>query len=1114
MLLRDDPLANLAEEDQFRHTAYEHVLRRILGDVTPPFTIGLFGKWGTGKSTITNHLAKAYRHKRGENDSAAVVLDVWKFQSDSFRRQFLLGVEEQLVEQKVITKPTIRSALDKQVGGIDGDQPISIDLHALALTSGIALATALAIGVGLFLLFRWRGVDNPEVSFLVLVLVPLLIQVLARVPNVVVRPSSTTLAPVTSDRFEALFKDEIVEKVRARRIDKVIAIVDNLDRLQSSQVIEVLGSIKTYLEHQDSPFMFVIPCDDVALRSHIEAEYARDATSSSEFLRKFFNVTIDIADFYEDELYQFARRELMTLRLTEGEEPEVVERLARMTSFAFSESPRRVKQFINNLAARTQLAEARVDQGILNLGKEKFATLIAAKLMIVDERWPVLYEQMGDEPGVLWDLQIGATQGVEDPRLDSEERAGLREFLLATEDVVATNGQTRAYMRLKQNEAEARLPDYEEFRRYLEMGDVDAAGKCVLSDTALVDARWSIMLLILRELARSTQIGQARNVLSVIVILAEEAEEERRRRIADSIGPVLTQYRVLAGQPGRLPIGSLLDVLDASPQQRIRLEETVERTIAALTDDSEDELAEELAEELVEDLADRIAMLPGAQVPALGRVIEDRFKTRSGVLLCATKTKDATGALMTPTTIDNYISSLTVDDFLPHEGGELPPAVELLRRFDPVMEPPSANGTIGKLTELLNATDPGKQKELRTMCDLLEGIPESIEQADASLVDGLLAALEARLAGSEEALARHVLHAELVLAHGSSSEAAVQGASDNLSQFLGTAEAETVREFVRAETKRPNHGLSSASWLEPLTSRLRETRDEEACQMIAEAIWTAGENLGSREEAVAAVGSVLHQAAVPSWRAAFAGVHGLLSNRSVFRTSKRNVEVVEALFSAACKGIAASPSTADSHTVGLLRSMARAWKISHDPLLEVLTASARARNDGAASFVDSFAVAEANEQVLTDEEARSWAGATQQALRETPPVTERQFHSLVNALVLVAPRLTQRDSVYRVVRDYSRPDSLRPAELPSALRPAAYAQLGTMGFVPREDARREVGDLLQEAKAAEEPLRSQIMDALADLRSAKVLPGSKKWAEVRDFAGGLGPSYARIASRL
>jgi len=44
------------EQERFGHWAYAKTLYKILSDNDKPLTIGLFGEWGSGKSTVINML--------------------------------------------------------------------------------------------------------------------------------------------------------------------------------------------------------------------------------------------------------------------------------------------------------------------------------------------------------------------------------------------------------------------------------------------------------------------------------------------------------------------------------------------------------------------------------------------------------------------------------------------------------------------------------------------------------------------------------------------------------------------------------------------------------------------------------------------------------------------------------------------------------------------------------------------------------------------------------------------------------------------------------------------------------------------------------------------------
>ena len=74
--LKDEPLSNFQGQDRFSHNAYVNLLVTAISELTPPFTLGVFGSWGVGKSSIVNDLSN--KLGRSSSDTRAVTIDVWK----------------------------------------------------------------------------------------------------------------------------------------------------------------------------------------------------------------------------------------------------------------------------------------------------------------------------------------------------------------------------------------------------------------------------------------------------------------------------------------------------------------------------------------------------------------------------------------------------------------------------------------------------------------------------------------------------------------------------------------------------------------------------------------------------------------------------------------------------------------------------------------------------------------------------------------------------------------------------------------------------------------------------------------------------------------------------
>ena len=95
LIIKDLPLFEKGYDeklDSFHHKAYSENLIKLVESNEPPLSIGLFGPWGTGKSTILNIVNDKVEHK----GFVFVYFNAWKYAGDSFRRQFLLNAVEKL----------------------------------------------------------------------------------------------------------------------------------------------------------------------------------------------------------------------------------------------------------------------------------------------------------------------------------------------------------------------------------------------------------------------------------------------------------------------------------------------------------------------------------------------------------------------------------------------------------------------------------------------------------------------------------------------------------------------------------------------------------------------------------------------------------------------------------------------------------------------------------------------------------------------------------------------------------------------------------------------------------------------------------------------------------
>ena len=92
----DEEISFVNEHDILKTQVYANSLVKIIKN-TPQdkvFTIGLFGSWGSGKSSIIKTTKDIIEQE--DNKVKFITYDAWKYVNDSFRRMFLLKIQQEL----------------------------------------------------------------------------------------------------------------------------------------------------------------------------------------------------------------------------------------------------------------------------------------------------------------------------------------------------------------------------------------------------------------------------------------------------------------------------------------------------------------------------------------------------------------------------------------------------------------------------------------------------------------------------------------------------------------------------------------------------------------------------------------------------------------------------------------------------------------------------------------------------------------------------------------------------------------------------------------------------------------------------------------------------------
>ena len=347
------------------------------------YTIGLYGTWGCGKSTIIR-TAKEKLEKDANSRIKMVVYDAWKYSGDSFRRMFLLHLQNELELNPTPEMERFYTATTEEIKPNIKIRKIGIIYCAIA---AILAMTAILLAILL---------DSPEAKLWVTLcfsIITLFAVSLGGNLFYELKVSQTKNILFAPEQFEECFRQMmhkvLKEKSWYKRIwkwikdffcevkvpielDKLVVVIDNLDRCESGVVYSMLTDIKTFLGGEKYDVVFVIPVDHEALKKHLFSKH-----DAEEFLRKFFNVVIRIKKHRSDDMSHYIYELNRDQQL--GFDPNTLALVAK----AYAENPRRILQMLNNLTVEQSLYD------------EEFATenetLIAA-CMVLREYYPKMAE--------------------------------------------------------------------------------------------------------------------------------------------------------------------------------------------------------------------------------------------------------------------------------------------------------------------------------------------------------------------------------------------------------------------------------------------------------------------------------------------------------------------------------------------------------------------------------------------------------------------------------------------------------------------------------------------------------------------------------------------------
>jgi uncharacterized protein YjbI with pentapeptide repeats/molybdopterin-guanine dinucleotide biosynthesis protein A len=357
-IITDDP----AEEDALYFQSYSENLANIIREAKPRFAIGIFGKWGTGKTTLMRMIK---RELDKDNEKVLTVwFDAWRYEKEKylavipFLRQIRIALEKDLKKQedgkngKSSRWTVLRDGLEKTFTAF----MVSTEFSVSPADSPVSTSTNLE---KFYDSLKSKGsvfIDGERKQF---------------------HEHSTDYLQAA---LNELRKDEETEDSR------IVVFVDDLDRCTPQNALEVIESIKTFFDING--IVYVIGMDSESINHIIKQKYEGSNIDGLNYLQKIVQLPFQIPVWKPQDIHEYISN--IILKGLEGDLLEEFEKDNRKLLIvkAVEPNPRQVKRFVNDII----LANAVFGQDI----DIKFDKLIAVQALNFRTKWNKFLELISE----------------------------------------------------------------------------------------------------------------------------------------------------------------------------------------------------------------------------------------------------------------------------------------------------------------------------------------------------------------------------------------------------------------------------------------------------------------------------------------------------------------------------------------------------------------------------------------------------------------------------------------------------------------------------------------------------------------------------------------------
>ena len=283
-------------------------ISNIIRTSTPHFTIGIYGEWGTGKTTLMKSIERNLVSKdvlANQQKILPIWFNAWKYER-----------EENLATVSLLKTVAYAMANHEKFSGLAKTIFKGLTIVGKDMMQQIALQVA----------SKKHDTDDKEID-------------------------------EKMDYLNKLYRDSVyyegLDKIREhmesiREEDKncrVVIFIDDLDRCSPTKALEVLESIKLFLDIEG--FVFVIGLSHKTVTQLISNEYKITGIKGDDYIKKIIQIPIKIPSWSKESIIDLINNSIAP-RLN-SDYTKFLSQNSAMIAKVVDYNPRQLKRFINNV---------------------------------------------------------------------------------------------------------------------------------------------------------------------------------------------------------------------------------------------------------------------------------------------------------------------------------------------------------------------------------------------------------------------------------------------------------------------------------------------------------------------------------------------------------------------------------------------------------------------------------------------------------------------------------------------------------------------------------------------------------------------------------------------